>query len=100
MFATLSTIALLATSALATPVLYARQPSGGCLGTNAIVDGGPYNIVAVNKSEPLSVGLNLTTSPAIVDPIDYNRRSLAVSNILFQNRTMKLIAILEDLPVV
>ena len=79
MFAVLSTLVLVASSALAMPSLYARQPSGICLGSNAITDGGPYNLVAVNKTDLSGPGLNLTTSPAIVDPIDYNRRSLAVS---------------------
>ena len=81
MFATLTTLVLAASSAFATPHLYGRQPSGACVASNAITDGGPYNLVALNKSDPLNfaAGLNLTTSPAIVDPIDYNRRSLAVS---------------------
>ena len=78
MLAALSTI-LLATFALAAPSLLARQPSGGCTADNAITDGGPYQLIARNFTKPNDVGLNLTTSPAIVDPIDYNRRSLAVS---------------------
>ena len=59
----------------------ATPPDDPCalLGTTVPVNGGPYTLIAVNISDhPTSIGDTLVLGPAIGNPGDANRRSLAV----------------------